>query len=164
MLFHKNPKTKLLKEKKQMLAKDIKVKTLLRQRTFIEELLTKLGNSKNRDGHPAYSYIGYVYPENIEYFENEGFDVTLVKSDLLTADLKGLPLHVFIPKEDIELGMNDMQEAEELLKQEQDARNQREQEIHAAAEAVADDFFERVFGVPRPYADGPDSSDEDDED
>ena len=146
-----------------MLAKDIKVKTLLRQRDYIEKELSKAGDSKNRDGDPTYTYCGCIYPENIEYFENEGFDIALVKSDMLTAALRGHRLYLFTPKEDIELGMNDMQDAEELLKKEQKENKQWEEEIHAAAEAAADDILGCIFGVPRPYADGPDSSDEDDE-
>ncbi|MBQ2835882.1 MAG: hypothetical protein IJE68_03510 [Clostridia bacterium] len=147
-----------------MLAKDIKIKTLLRQRAFIEEQLSSASDSRNEDGDPAYCYTGYIYPENIEYFKNEGFDVTRVKSDMLTAARKGLPSYLFTPNNDIELGMNDMQDAEELLEKEKEEHNQRKQEIHAVAEATADRLLEHIFGVPRPYADGPDSSDEDDED
>ena len=143
-----------------MLAKDIKIKTILRQRAFIAEQLLQSGESKNRDGDPAYQYSGHIYPENIEYFENEGYDVTPVKSDMLTAMLKGLPIHIFTPKEDIELGMNDMQDAEALLKQEQEEKERRKQEIHAVAESAADELFEKIFGVPRPYAEGPDYPDE----
>ena len=74
-----------------MLAKELKIKTLKKQREFIEEQLSLADTRK--DGDTSYTFVGHIYPEVIKYFEEEGFVVTRVPhSDMLTAATKGTPV------------------------------------------------------------------------
>lgn len=92
-----------------MLAKELKIKTMKRQREFI---LRQLSNADNRDdGDTAYRYVGHIYPEVIEYFENEGFVVTQVNSELMSAISRGLPVYVFTVG-DIKLSEEELKRAE----------------------------------------------------
>lgn len=94
-----------------MLAKEIKIKTIKRQREFIEKQLRRISTEHN-DGDSAYSYVGYIYPEVIKHFENEGFIVTLLKSDMLLVATRGLPMYLFTVG-DIELSEEELKQAEE---------------------------------------------------
>ena len=62
-----------IKEETQMLAKEVKIKTILKQRSFIENGLSLAPH--NKDGDPSFRYIGYLYPENARYFRNKGYDI-----------------------------------------------------------------------------------------
>lgn len=92
-----------------MLAKELKIKTLKKQREFIKNQLSHADVRK--DGDTAYPYVGHIYPEVIEYFESEGFIVTKVESDLLTALTKGMPIYIFVVG-DVKLTKEEIQEAE----------------------------------------------------
>ena len=93
-----------------MLAKEIKIKTLKKQREFIKEQLSLAHTRK--DGDVTYTYRGYVYPEVVEYFKSEGFEVTKVNSDLLLTVTNGVPIYVFTPR-DVNLSEEELKEAEE---------------------------------------------------
>lgn len=92
-----------------MLAKELKIKTLKKQREFIQDQLSH-ANTRN-DGDTAYRYVGHVYPEVIKYFESEGFVVTQVHSDLLSALVKGMPVYLFTVG-DVELSEEELEQAE----------------------------------------------------
>lgn len=94
-----------------MLAKEIKIKTLKRQREFIEKQLRQITMDRD-DGDSAYSYVGYIYPEVIKHFEKEGFVVKLLKSDMLLVATRGLPMYLFTVG-DIALSSEEMKQAEE---------------------------------------------------
>jgi len=98
-----------------MLAKEIKIKTMKKQREFIKKQLSLAGNSK--DGDPCYKYVGHVCPENIAYFENEGYKVTCLDYDAVIAETKGYPIYVFIVG-DIELTEDELEAAESKLAKE----------------------------------------------
>lgn len=93
-----------------MLAKKLKIRTLLRQRNYIEEQLNQIGNNEEVD--PDYCHIGHIFQENIEYFKKEGFEITRVESDMFTAMAEGAPVYLFIPKDDIVLNKEEIKEAE----------------------------------------------------
>lgn len=76
-----------------MLAKEIKIKTIKKQREFITKQLNQITNRE--DGDCAYTYVGYIYPEVIQHFKSEGFAVKLVESDLMLAMTKGVPIYLF---------------------------------------------------------------------
>lgn len=95
-----------------MLAKEIKIKTLKQQREFILKELTHLPECR-KDGNCLYRYVGYIYPEVIEYFRNEGFTVTEIKSDFITALSEGSPVYIFTVSDDIKLSEKEMEQAEE---------------------------------------------------
>lgn len=92
-----------------MLAKELKIKTLKKQREFIQEQLSH-ADTRN-DGDTAYRYVGHLYPEVIKHFESEGFVVTQVHSDLLSAMVKGLPVYLFTVG-DVELSEEELEQAE----------------------------------------------------
>ena len=94
-----------------MLAKEIKIMTLKRQREFIEKQLRQITMDRD-DGDSSYSYVGYIYPEVIKHFEKEGFVVTLLKSDMLLVATRGLPMYLFTVG-DIPLSKEEMKQAEE---------------------------------------------------
>ena len=92
-----------------MLAKELKIKTLKKQREFIKEQLSH--GDVRRDGDTAYRYVGHIYPEVIAYFESEGFSVKKVESDLMTALTKGMPTYIFVVG-DVKLTEEELQAAE----------------------------------------------------
>ena len=121
-----------------MLAKELKIKTILKQRQFIENMI--LMKSKNNDGDPACPYVGHLYVENIQYFKDMGFDVKYVESDALKADFKGLPAYIFTPSDEIVLSDEEMKEAEKYKGPSMD------QVIYAMDEDAADKFMQALFG------------------
>lgn len=98
-----------LKEEKQMLAKELKIKNLKKQRDFIEGMLRFVADEKN--GDISATYVGYVFPENVSHFQAEGYDVVRIKSDCLTAAVEGSPVYLFIPQ-DIVLTEEELKQAE----------------------------------------------------
>ena len=61
------------------LAKKIKIRTIFVQRNFIIKMLEKL--AKSIEGDCTLNYLGHLYPENIEYFKKEGFDIRFNPND-----------------------------------------------------------------------------------
>ena len=104
-----------------MLAKEIKIRTIKQQREIIKEAINNIASYKG-DGDSAYIYVGHVYPENIEYFKSEGFEVTKLESDLLIAFAKGMPVYLFTIRDDVVLTEEEMQQAEAVNIQEQEDR------------------------------------------
>lgn len=92
-----------------MLAKELKIKTLKKQRKFIKDQLSHA--DAGNDGNTAYRYAGHVYPEVIKYFESEGFVVTQVHSELLTALANGMPVYLFAVG-DVELSEEELEQSE----------------------------------------------------
>ena len=141
-----------------MLAKELKIKTLKKQREFIEKQLTNRVKFEE-DGNASYSYIGCIYPEVKEYFEKEGFEVTLVNSDMALAMSRGVPVYVFTIKDDIKLSDEEMQEAEAYV---QDIDEIRKELISQITDIDPDDFFAGLFGRSRDNkSDGDDCDKED---
>ena len=108
-----------------MLAKEIKIKTIKKQREFIKNQLASAINRE--DGDCAYTYVGHIYPEVIQYFQSEGFVVTLVKSDLMLAMTKGVPIYLFT--------VNSIALSEEELKQAEEY------------DSTTDELMKSIFGV-----------------
>lgn len=75
-----------------MLAKDYKKITMQTQREFIEKKLDDALSSEN--GNTAVVYTGCLYNEVIEYFQQNGHDVRLIKSDALIAKNNGMPSYL----------------------------------------------------------------------
>ena len=74
------------------LAKEMKIRNLKLQREVIRE---ELKNSFF-EGEASYTYIGDVFSENVEYFQNvEGFDVRKIDNDDVRKEFGGYPLYVF---------------------------------------------------------------------
>ena len=99
-------------EKQRTLAKEIKIQNLIRQRNFITKQLLKIKGGI-KDGDTTYRYVGHVFEENVAYFESEGFKVTKVESDMMTAKHDGKPAYLFVVG-DVELSDDEMKEAEAI--------------------------------------------------
>lgn len=95
-----------------MLAKEIKIRTIKQQREFIENVIDKTV-AKQSDGGCTFRYIGYVYPEVIKHFEEEGFKVEINTSDGVLIQTHGLPLCIFTVRDDITLSDEEQKQAEE---------------------------------------------------
>ena len=122
-----------------MLAKEIKIKTLKKQREFIREQLNVFPTNRS-DGNSGYIYVGYIHPEVIKYFESEGFVVTCVKSDLLSALTKGMPVYLFTIG-DIELSEEELKQAEEYEPKDEEDGEHDEDEMP--------DFLKALLSGPR---------------
>ena len=120
-----------------LLAKEIKIQTIRKQREFIRKQLLKVARSV--DGDASYRYVGHVFPEVIKYFEEEGFVVTKVQSDLLLAMTKGVPVYVFAIDDLVKLSEEELQQAEAYDYEEQRAAKFRDEDD-------GDSFLEMIFG------------------
>lgn len=99
-----------------MLAKTIKIKTMMTQREDLKELL-----SDPECWSCGYvEFEGFIYPENLKYFENEGFTI----SRKLPRDLMGLmgceiPTYLFTVNS-VELNEQELAEAEAYKPEEEE--------------------------------------------
>lgn len=82
-----------------MLAKETKIQNLIWQREFIKKQLV----APRKDGDPSYRYRGYIFPENVKYFTDEGYEITIIPNPKEIENAEGLNLYVFIPDDSIEL-------------------------------------------------------------
>ena len=122
-----------------LLAKKLKIKTLKKQREYIQKSIFSLA-SRGVAGDPAFIYSGYIYPEVIRYFEEQGFDIKLVKADIVMATNKGKPLYIFTPKDNLELSEEEMRKAESYI------ATQVLNEQQTDAETIADGLLSSIFG------------------
>lgn len=95
-----------------MLAKEVKIKNIKRQREFIKRQLKKLLEHPSKDGDTAYRYVGYVFPEVSSYFEDEGYVVKRLDSDRILAATNGSPMFLFTIGNQIILTKEELEEAE----------------------------------------------------
>lgn len=93
-----------------MLAKDVKLNNLKTQREFIKNKILEAKLQEN--GNPSYIYEGYIYPENVDYFEKEeGFDILLFDTERMIIATRGKPVYLFIPKK-LQLTEEELKQAE----------------------------------------------------
>jgi len=92
-----------------MLAKIAKMQNLRKQRDYIYSQLTYLIQN-SEDGDITYHYLGQIFPENVRYFEEEGFKIVKVQTDLLTSLTLYPELNVFVIG-DIELSMDELEQS-----------------------------------------------------
>lgn len=111
-----------------MLARENKIKTLKKQREFIKK---QLSNADKGDGDTSCVYVGYVYPEVINYFKNEGYEVEKVELDKVGKLTVWRPIYIFYIGDDIKLTEEEMKQAEkyEPDKKEDDENLDRYDEI-----------------------------------
>ena len=98
-----------------MLAKEIKIKNLMVQRKFITEQLKLRLENPCMDGDSTYNYIGYIFPENIKYLEDEGFSIT--KSSYVFNGRTGnftLVSYYIHPSDNITLSEKEIAESEKI--------------------------------------------------
>ena len=95
-----------------MLAKELKIATLKKQREFIEKALKKLSELRE-DGNSSLVYAGVVYPEVIKHFKEEGFTVKLIHSDSLLSKTGGNPIYLFAVDDEVDLSEEELKQAEE---------------------------------------------------
>lgn len=132
------------------LAREVKITTLMRQREFIKMRIDDGAPDINPDksledqfsdervycGDPSYTYIGYVYPENVEYFQAEGFDVKEIHPQDGFAITRGKPVFLFTPSPTIKLSRKEMEQSEEEVLEGE----------YPATQEEEDDFVMNLFG------------------
>lgn len=117
---------------KRNLGKDLKIKNLMAQRDYIIDQLKKMLEEPDEDGNAAYGYVGYVFPENIDYFRLEGFGVRRFETDAILQTTMGMPIYIFNPvSEDLT--------AEEFKESREEANK-----THAKAKKAAEEFDEKL--------------------
>lgn len=131
------------------LAKESTITNLMRQRVYIEMKLNDRARDIDPDksiyeqfkdddmaGDPSYTYIGYVYPQNIEYFQAEGFDVKEIHPQDGFALTRGKPVFLFTPSPTIKLTRKEMEQSEEEVLEGE----------YPATQEEEDDFVMNLFG------------------
>ena len=63
-----------------MLAKELKIKNLFKQREWIRNKFTHISENSN-DGNLSIIYVGHLFPENVLWLQSEGFGVTPIQND-----------------------------------------------------------------------------------
>lgn len=76
-----------------MLATDVKIAGLKRQKDFLKKCLKKLQESPRINGDSLIVYKGHLYPETIAYLMAEGCSVTKYNSDVILASTGGYPIY-----------------------------------------------------------------------
>ena len=129
-----------------MLAKNNKIKTLMKQRSFIEKGLSLI--PEREDGDPSFRYVGHVYAENRDYFFRQGYHTQKVDTDAVLMATKGYPIWIFVPRDDAEmlLSEEEMEEAQKYLSPVAIS----EEEIDKHAEVLADAMLASLFGEGAP--------------
>lgn len=94
-----------------MLAKEMKIRNLKKQREYIRKGLENVATLQD-DGDCSYVYVGHIFPEVVSYFESEGYRITQVESDMLLTMTRGLPINLFTIG-DIKLSEEEVKQAEE---------------------------------------------------
>lgn len=95
-----------------MLAKEIKIGNIKRQREFIKRQFGKMKEKPRKDGDTAYIYVGYLFPENIAYFKEEGFDIRCIDTE--PSITKGLTLNIFTISQNVVLSAEELEAAENV--------------------------------------------------
>ena len=116
-----------------MLAKDIKIKRLKRQRDFIEMHLQNMVYRDIDEG--IFTCLGMVYKENIVYFQKQGFIVQQMR--LRSEEGITYEAYAFIP-EDVELTPEELQQAENYDYTEDIVK----QKFLEESEGYEDDYYE----------------------
>lgn len=81
-----------------MNAREQKIYLLVFQRRFLDELIVE-STEKSKDGDPSLRYVGYIYPENLKYLKEQGYEVTSIKNESLTANVGGRSVYMIKPME-----------------------------------------------------------------
>lgn len=94
-----------------MNARDYKIRTILVQRGYIEKQLSNIDKVAQNSGMIDYPFIGEIYPENIKYFNDLGYEVVRAKD---ACDMvKARPIYIIYPSEEIVLTDEELKLAED---------------------------------------------------
>ena len=101
-----------------MLAKELKIQNLKRQREFIDLRLQEYLKNPPIDGGVTFTYYGKLFPETISYFTSNGFNVSCLTVDS-AANTRfglpvGLPIYCFSVSDDIALTDEELKIAEKV--------------------------------------------------
>ena len=137
-----------------MLAKEIKMANIKKQREFIEAQLKKVSLT-NDDGDTSYPYVGHLFPEVKQYFKKEGFKIVEFNSDSITSLTKGRSIYLFTIEDEVELSDAELEEAEKCFEttNEMLTRIVKESGIENPFEAI----FADALGISLPSENGEDS-------
>lgn len=97
-----------------MLAKELKIQNIKRQREYLKKTFKKLKHNPDDDGDCTILYLGTLYPETISYLVTEGFCVKTLKSESTLALTNGYPLNIITISDDIKLSESERTKAESI--------------------------------------------------
>ena len=111
-----------------MLAKKLKIRNIKQQREFIKYQLEMLLENPREDGRVDYQFIGYIFPEVIDYFHEQGFNVEITKVESGQAKIYGRSVYIFTPSDEIKLSEEEIERSEkfELIDFENEKKNDEE--------------------------------------
>ena len=95
-----------------ILAKELKIQNLKRQREFIKSTVELMIKEPDKDGDTTFVYVGHVFPEVIAYFQGEGFCVKKVSDG--TIETRYIPVYLFTISDKTILDDDDGKKAEEV--------------------------------------------------
>lgn len=96
------------------LARSVKIANISMQRLFLEKTALKLSNIPEPSGDPTFRYVGYLFPENVEWLKQNGFDVFDTRIDTTDGNHAGLPLYIITPSDNITLNNEETELSKDL--------------------------------------------------
>ena len=96
-----------------MLAKDLMINSLNRQKLFIINRITAMTINPSRDGETSIRYIGEIFPQVRKFLEDEGFVITCCGRFPIGHKLGGYPLNLITIK-DFSLTEEELEKAESV--------------------------------------------------
>lgn len=95
-----------------MLAKELKIQNLKRQREFIKSNVELMIKEPDKDGDTTFVYVGHVFSEVIAYFQGEGFCVKKVSDG--TIETRYIPVYLFTISDQTILNEDEEKTAEKV--------------------------------------------------
>ena len=105
-----------------MLAKELKIKTLMKQRKYIEDMISN--TQYNVDGDTSIVYVGKIYPENLAYFNAQGYAVDTYSSDDILKSAGGRPINLIYISNEVRLSKEEIERSQEINKEDEFKKNQ----------------------------------------
>ena len=90
-----------------MLAKTIKIQNLYVQREYIERKLLMASEK----GDPSFIYEGHIYPENVDYFQQQGIVINRASVVIDPKVINALPAHLITISPALKLTREELSEA-----------------------------------------------------
>ena len=92
-------------------ALSLKISNLILQRKYFEEIFSKKTSFPSPDGDPSFRYTGHIFPENILWLKQSGFDVFTTRCLDSDSEKYGFEIYVITPSHFITLSNEEMAES-----------------------------------------------------
>ncbi len=120
-----------------MLAKELKIRTLMKQRNYIEDSINR--SQYNVDGDTSIIYVGKIYPENLAYFKGQGYAVDTYSSDAILKSAGGRPINLIYISADVRLSKEEIERSQEINEEDDSKMNQESKEDNDSEKSQEDD-------------------------